>query len=135
MTCQQLANPAVVVPLAAEIDLTNNEQVYDPLYSAFVSGATVVIADFTATWFCDCSSLRRLLTVQRRAASQGGQLRIMIPAGSPVRRLTDLLGLDSRLRIYASTHEASAWLPGPPVHGAAEPGPAPHIQPDRARRS
>jgi anti-anti-sigma factor len=113
MTCQQLANPAVVVPLAAEIDLTNNEQVYDPLYSAFVSGAAVVIADFTATWFCDCSSLRRLLAVQQRAAARGGQLRLAIPPGSLVRRVAGLTGLDQRLHIYSSTREASSWLPRP----------------------
>ena len=49
MTCQQRAGPVVVVPLAGEIDLFNCDQVYDRLYAAFVSGATVVIADFTAT--------------------------------------------------------------------------------------
>lgn len=83
MTCQQEVSPSAVVPLAAEIDLTNSEQVYGRLDVAFDSGAAVVIADFTATWFCDCSSLRRLLTVQRRAAAQGGQLRLVIPPGQP----------------------------------------------------
>jgi anti-anti-sigma factor len=108
MVCQQRANPAVVVPLAAEIDLTNNEQIYNQLYAAFVSGAAVVIADFTATSFCDCSSLRRLLAVQCRAAARGGQLRLVIPLGSPVRRLADLMDMNGRLHIYPSMHEASA---------------------------
>ena len=135
MTCQQRMNPAVVVPLTAEIDLTNNEQVYDLLYAAFFSGAAVVIADFTATWFCDCASLRRLLTVQRRAAAQGGQLRLMIPPGSPVRRVADLLGLDGRLHIYASTREASASLPGPPVRGPAAEIPAERVLPLRRTKN
>jgi anti-anti-sigma factor len=98
MTCQQEAGLAVVVPLAGEIDMVNCEQVYDRLYAAFVSGATVVIADFTATSFCDCASLRRLLAVQRRAAAQGAQLRLVIPPGNPVQRLAELLGVNGIAR-------------------------------------
>ncbi len=108
MTCRQEVGQAVVVPLAAEIDLTSYEQVYDRLYTALVSGAAVVVADFTPTWFCDCASLRRLLAVQQQAAAQGRQLRLVIPPGSPVRRLADLIGLDGQPHIYASSSEASA---------------------------
>ena len=100
MTCQQGAGLAVVIPLAGEIDLVNCEQVCDRLYAAFVSGATVVIADFTPTSFCDCASLRSLLAVQRRAAAQGVQLRLVIPPGNPVQRLAELLGISGRLHIY-----------------------------------
>jgi anti-anti-sigma factor len=107
MTCQQEAGPVVVVPLAGEIDMVNCEQVYDRLYAAFVSGATVVIADFTSTSFCDCASLRRLLAVQRRAAAQGAQLRLVIPPGNPVQRLAELLGVNGRLHVYPGMHEAS----------------------------
>jgi anti-anti-sigma factor len=86
---------------------------YDRLYAAFASGAGVVIADFTATRFCDCSALRRLLTVQRRAVAQGGQLRLVIPSGSLVRRVAVLTGLDGQLHIYLSVREAAAWLKRP----------------------
>lgn len=113
MTCQQETGPAVVVPLAADIDLTSCERAYDRLYAEFVGGAAVVVADFTATWFCDCASLRRLTVVQRRAIAQGSQLRIVIPSGGAVRRLADLTGLDVRLRIYSSVREATAGLPRP----------------------
>jgi anti-anti-sigma factor len=109
MTCQPGAGPAVIVPLAGEIDLTNREQVYDRLYAAFVSGAAVVIADFTAARFCDCGSLRRLLSVPQ-AAARGGQLRLVIPPGNPVRRLADLTGVERRLHIYSSVREATVWL-------------------------
>ena len=106
MTCRQGARPAIVVPLAGEIDLVNCEQVCDRLDAALVSGPAVVIADLTATSFCDCSSLRRLLAVQQRAAAQGVQLRLVIPADSPVRRLACLMDLDGLLRIYPGLREA-----------------------------
>jgi anti-anti-sigma regulatory factor len=67
------------VPLAAEIDLANCEQAYHELDPASACAAAVVIADFTATRFCDCASLRYLLAGQRRAGAQGGQLRVVSP--------------------------------------------------------
>lgn len=108
MICQHQASPAIVVPLPTEIDLTTCEQVYDRLHAAFVSGAAVVIADFTGTWFCDCGSLHRMVTVQQRAAAHGGRLRLVIPPGNPVRRVARLTGLDLRLNIYSSVPEAVA---------------------------
>jgi anti-anti-sigma factor len=113
MTCALEMVPVVVVPLAAEIDLTNREQVYDRLYAAFACGAAVVVADLTATSFCDCGSLRRLLAVQHRPAARGGQLRLVLPPGSPARRVADLTDLADQLTIYSSVREATAWLPHP----------------------
>ncbi|MDQ2813243.1 MAG: STAS domain-containing protein [Actinomycetota bacterium] len=107
------ARSAVVVRLVTEIDLTNREQMYDRLYAALALGAPVVIADFSATRFCDCASLRRLIKVQERAAAYGSQLRLVIPPGSPVGRLADLIDLADRLLIYPSAREATAWLPKP----------------------
>jgi anti-sigma B factor antagonist len=112
---EQQAHPApAVVTVPAEVDLTNQERVCDQLHAAFACGARVVVADFTATTFCDCSSLRLLLAVQRRAAASGGQLRLAIPAGSPVRRLAELTGLDRSLTVSPSLREAAGLPPGPP---------------------
>jgi anti-anti-sigma factor len=97
----------VIVALPAEIDLTNREEVLDRLCAAFASGATVV-ADLTATTFCDCASVRCLLTVQHRAAARGGQLMLVIPPGSPVWRVMNLLGLDHQVPVYASRGEVGA---------------------------
>jgi len=108
MMRQGRAGSAIIVSLPAEIDLTNCEQVYDRLSAAFACDTAVVIADFTATCFCDCGSLRRLLTVPERAASRGGQLQLVIPPGSLVRRIADLTGLGCGLHIYSSMQEATA---------------------------
>src|SRR5256885_57565 len=102
MTCRRETGTAVVVPLPAEIDLTNNEQACGQLDAAIACGAVVVVADLTSTRFCDCASLRRLLAVQQRAASSGGQVRFVMPPGSLVRRLAGLAGLDKPLHIYPS---------------------------------
>jgi anti-anti-sigma factor len=124
MACRQEAGTAVVVRLAAEIDLTTSERACGQLDAAVACGATVVIADLTSTWFCDCASLRRLLAVQQRAASGGIQVRFVMPSGSPVRRLAGLTGLTGRC---TSTPACARPPPGSevPVTGFRRASPAP----------
>ena len=125
----QLPPPApVIVIMPAEIDLTNQDRAYDQLYAALASGADVVIADFTGTTFCDCSSMRRLLAVRARAAVRDAQLRVVIsPGGSPC-RVMQLMELDRRLAVYPST-EAAARPPCP------DPLDTPGMSPGPAQRS
>lgn len=108
MLHQQLDRAAVIVTLPAEIDLTNQERAYEQLYAAIASGARVVIADLTATKFCDCSSVRGLLRIQQRFASRHAQLRLMISPGTAVSRVVELMGLDRLLPIHVSSGEAAA---------------------------
>lgn len=105
---QEEGRVAVTVQLPAEIDLANQDRAYDRLYAAIVSGAGVVIADFTSTTFCDCSSLRRLLAIQRRAAAQGAELRLVIPPNGQVYRLAQFLDVHQLLRVYPATRDAAS---------------------------
>lgn len=115
----------VIVTLPAEIDLMNQDRAYDPLYAAFASGADIVIADFTATTFCDCSSMRRLLAVQARAAAGDARLRVVIAPDGSVCRVIKLMELERRLALYPSTAAAAAGPPGqdPKDTPCAAPGP------------
>jgi anti-anti-sigma regulatory factor len=99
---------ATAVTLPVQIDLYSREQAYDRLCGACASGATVVIADFTGTRYCDTASMRRLLAAHERAAASAAQLRFAIPPGNPARRMTDLLNADRHIPIYDSLAEAEA---------------------------
>ena len=129
MTDQEIPRAAVIVTMPADIDLTNQDRAYDQLYAAFASGASVVIADFTGTSFCDCSSMRRLLAVQARAAARDAQLRVAITPDGAVRRVVELMQMDCRLAIYPT---AQAAIPpsgqDPWETPAGSPGPAPRSQ-------
>lgn len=103
--------PAVVAALPAEIDMASQEAAYGKLYAALAAGAPVVVADFSATRFCDCSSLSRLLAVQQDAASRNARLLAVIPSGSPVGRLAGLVSLDTRMPVYSSLREAEDQVP------------------------
>ena len=105
MGSQQRTGSPVLVPLAAEIDMSNCEQVCDRLSVAFIGGAAVVIADFTLTTFCDCATLRRLLDIQRQAAASHAEFRVAVPLASPVRRIMHMTGLDEQFQLYPT----AAW--------------------------
>ena len=73
----------VVVTLPDEIDITNAGFVAGQLRAALASGAAVVIADLTATTFCDCSGVRSLLLAHHHAAAGDIQFRLACSSARP----------------------------------------------------
>jgi anti-sigma B factor antagonist len=104
--------PAVVVALPAEIDMANADRVGQQLGSAFTPGVRTVIADMTATRFCDSSGINMLVRAHRQAAAHGTELRLAVPSPAVLHTLT-LTGLDQLLAIYPSLSQALAARPGP----------------------
>jgi anti-sigma B factor antagonist len=118
------ARPAVV-PLPAEIDVANAERVAADLRAAFAApGVTVVVADMTATTFCDLLGARALLRAHQHATGSGAELRLVVPSARVVRVLA-VLSLDRLLAIYPSLPAA---LPAEPAAElAAEPAAEPAV--------
>jgi len=110
-----------VITLPAEIDLANAELVRQDLLSAVAQGATRVIADMTATTFCDSAGIAALVRVVQRAAAHGSGLRLAASAPA-VTRVLALTGVDKLIEVYPSVAAAMAD-PGGEV--ATEPAPAP----------
>jgi anti-sigma B factor antagonist len=125
MRQQSAAATPVVVSLPVEIDVTNADQVYDRLTAAAEAGAPLVIADCSATIFCDAAGVRRILMFHARAAARGVRLRLVIAPGGLLRRLLELLGADSVLPVYPSVEEASML----PVQPAKDPLSLPPVNP------
>ncbi len=102
----------MVVTLPAEIDVTNAGRVGAGLQAAFAPGVTTVVADMTATTFCDSRGIRALVLAHKHAAASGAQLRLVVTSAG-VLRVMGVLGLDAVLAIYPSLQEALAVQPGP----------------------
>jgi anti-anti-sigma factor len=101
-----LARPVLVV-LPAEIDMANADYTYMEIVAEFARGAQVVVADMTATTFCDTMGMRALVLAHRQAVGIGAELRLALPSPN-VLRVMQLLGLDTVLSIYRSLDEALA---------------------------
>jgi anti-anti-sigma regulatory factor len=106
MTDVGACSPSVVT-LPAEIDLTSLARAYAGLNAAISSGAAVVIADFSATMFCDVAGIRRLLELHEQAAARQVELRVVAPPG-PVRRLLRLVEPGQPIRISSSLGTAGS---------------------------
>ena len=97
----------VVVALPAQIDITNADRAGARLAAALGVGAAVLIADLTATTFCDCAGVRNLLQAHHQAAAEHRQLRLA--ARSPgVLLILGLLAVDQVLAVYPDLPSALA---------------------------
>jgi anti-anti-sigma factor len=110
-----------VIRLPAEIDATNAGRIGEELASAFATGVAAVIADMTATTFCDASGARELLVAHHKATADAIELQIVMPPSANIRRLFELTGLDQVLAIYPSLAAVSADGHMEPAGREAEP--------------
>jgi anti-anti-sigma factor len=104
--------PAVVVALPAEIDMTSADRVGQQLGAAFAPGVKTVIADLTATRFCDSSGISVLVRAHKQAAANGTQLRLVVHSAVVLRSLR-LVQMDSLLPIFPTLSQALAAGPAP----------------------
>jgi anti-anti-sigma factor len=102
--------PPVIIALPAEIDMANADWAGQLLGSAFAPGVTAVIADMTATRFCDSSGISMLVRAHKQAAANGTRLRLVVPSAAVLRTLT-LVQVDHLLLIYPTLSQALAAGP------------------------
>lgn len=105
-----------VVTLPAEIDILNAHRVGEQLAAACLLGATVAIADMTATTVCDNAGLRMLVTARRQAAALGTELRVLVPS-LRIMQIMKIEAIDAELPLYQSLDEAMA---GPGAHRSGD---------------
>jgi anti-anti-sigma factor len=85
--------------------LRRSHPCWSELSSALAPGIGTIIADLTATIFCDSSGVRALLLAHQKAAASGVELWLVVPPG-PVLRIIALLGVDEVLPIYPTLDAA-----------------------------
>ena len=98
----------VVVELPAEIDVTNSEQVYQQLVAALAPDINTVVADMTATIFCDSSGVHAIMHAFETAGARDVRLRLAISPGTSVNRVLQLIGVGRLMPVYPSLEEALA---------------------------
>lgn len=101
------AGEQATVTLPAEIDILNGRAVGDVLEHCLASGATILVADMTATTFCASEGLHILIRAHLQAAAAGAELRLAVP-GRLVRRVMELTAADQVLDLYPSLDDAVA---------------------------
>jgi anti-sigma B factor antagonist len=103
-----------VVTLPPEIDVSNSQQISQELVSVVDQGAAMLIADLTATTFCDTSGARELIAARKNAHAAGAEIRLVVKAHA-VLRVFEIIGLGELFDIFADLDTA---LSGRPDAGA-----------------
>jgi len=116
-----------VVSFPERVDVSNAGWLRDKLLTAISHGAVVVIADMSATAWCDHAGADVLARAYQRTLVNGTQLRLVVTDGD-VRELVSADGLDRLMPVYASLESAvadgipDAWADaaaaGMPLHAA-----------------
>jgi anti-sigma B factor antagonist len=89
----------VVITLPEEIDITNSPGLQEVLLAVISRQPARVVADMTATTFCDSSGMHAIVAAYRQALAVGADLRLVI--GHPAtRRVFELSGIDTVISIY-----------------------------------
>ena len=102
--------PAVIIALPAEVDMASAGRAGQQLGSACAPGVRTVIADMTATTFCDSSGISMLVKAHRLATANNAELRLVVLSTAVLRALT-VVRMDLLLPIYPSLSAALAAEP------------------------
>ncbi|MGN6680151.1 MAG: STAS domain-containing protein [Streptosporangiaceae bacterium] len=98
-------NLTAIVTMPDEIDLGNAEELAADLSAACKPGM-IVVADMTATTFCDTRGTQELLNAHYRFREIGCELRLAVHY-EHVLRMWERMGADKVLAIYRSVDAAT----------------------------
>jgi anti-anti-sigma factor len=96
----------VIARLSGEVDLSNATEVGDGLSASVPNTALGLVLDLTATTYLDSSGVHLIFDLSERLRTRQQQLRIVVPAGAPVRRVLRIVELDDTVPVLASVEEA-----------------------------
>jgi anti-anti-sigma factor len=107
----------VVITLPEEIDLTHSPVIRETVLAVIRRRPAVIVADMTATTFCDSNAMHAIATAHRQAVAAGADMRLAI--GHPgVRRVFALSGFDTVIGIYPDLPAALSGAAGTVAGGA-----------------
>ena len=90
-----------VVTFPAEIDMATAGALGERVAAALAPGVHAVIADMTATTFCDSAGIAALIRAKNQVTAHGAELRLLLPCPN-VLRVLKIQGVDVVLSICHS---------------------------------
>jgi anti-anti-sigma factor len=96
----------VIARLSGEIDLSNAAEVGEELSTGVPNTALGLVLDLTATTYLDSSGIHLIFDLAERLSTRQQQLRIVVPAGAPIRRVLRIVELGDSVPVMAAVDEA-----------------------------
>jgi anti-anti-sigma factor len=80
----------VVARLSGEVDMSNSGYVGEELTKSVSNEAPALVVDLSHTRYIDSAAIELLFDLARRLARRRQELRLVLPSGSPLRRVLAL---------------------------------------------
>ena len=97
---------AVVARLSGEVDMTNSEYVSEELQKAVPNDAATLIVDLSEARYLDSAAIELLFDLSRRLDRRRQSLRLVLPPGSPLKRVLLLTEIDSVAPLHETLDSA-----------------------------
>jgi anti-anti-sigma factor len=100
----------VVAALRGELDVAGAESTSRQIGEAIPNSAHGLVVDFTELEFIDSSGVAMMFTLARRLASRRQKLRAVAAAGSPVRRVLEIVEFERAAPVDETLEQALAGI-------------------------
>jgi anti-anti-sigma factor len=97
---------SVVARLSGEVDMSNATYVRDQLLTSMPNEAIALVLDISACRYLDSAAIEVLFDVSRRLARRRQELRLVMPADSPLKRVIELTEVHTAAPVYESLEAA-----------------------------
>ena len=96
----------VVARLTGEVDMTNAGYVGEELTKSVPNEAPALVVDLTETRYIDSAAIELLFDLARRLGRRRQELRLVLPVGSPLRRVLTLTEINSVAPVHDTVEAA-----------------------------
>lgn len=135
------SGPTHIVQVTGEVDLSNAQSLTDAVARDVPDDVTLVVLDLSGTTYVDSAAIATLFRLAARLRDHRQDLRLVVPADSPIRavleltRLTHVIPIDERPYAALRQPAAAAWSvpptdPAAPAAPGRGPEPGPGAGPD-----
>lgn len=97
---------AIVAHLGGEVDMTNAGQVRDELLTSVPNDVLALVIDLSGCGYLDSAGIEVVFDMARRLRRRRQELRLTLPASSPLKRLLDLTEVASAAPVYETLDAA-----------------------------
>ena len=98
----------VVAQLSGEVDMTNAAYVREEIVESVPNDAHALIIDLGGCRYLDSAAIEVIFDLSRRLARRRQELRLVLPAASPLRRVLELTEVASVAAVHNSLDAALA---------------------------
>jgi anti-anti-sigma factor len=105
------AGPMCLVRVHGEIDISNAAELRAAIEGALSNGSSGLILDLSPTRYLDSAAIELLFRLAARLAARRLEMRLVVPAASPIRAVLELSGLPRAVRLDERAGEPSASEP------------------------